>query len=425
MILCVLGGSAHSTPVLIDALARAVPDTEITVRLAGRDPARLQAVARACNLLAADTRIRTEAFAEDRWSLALTGSDVVLIQTRVGGYAARAFDESFSPPFGVPGDEGLGPGGLSAAYRSWPQMRNLFEQVRAIAPLAQVILLSSPLSLLVRLAAVAFPGWPLVGTCELPISTLDQICAATGAYTDQVRFGYTGVNHLGFLHHVYAKLPGHESNDLVMRYAARRHSDTFPSSDLVGRLGGFPLKYLRLHFAPEEIVAEQRRRPTSRSEDLTILAEHSFSVFRDGDAAAIHHALSARRAEWYELAVLPLLLVHLHVPVARPVFLTLADADGEVRERAYAARNGTYTPLPQFAPAPRAIDALVRSFIDYERAAAEAVLSGSASALADALALHPSLPHRHARALAKAIVDQPFVRSPKRIPDQEGELCRT
>ena len=122
MILCVLGGSAHSTPVLIDALARTVPDTEISVRLAGRDRSRLQAVSRACNLLASNTRIHTESFAEDNWERALTGSDVVLIQTRIGGYAARAFDESFSLPYGVPGDEGLGPGGLSAAYRSWPQM---------------------------------------------------------------------------------------------------------------------------------------------------------------------------------------------------------------------------------------------------------------------------------------------------------------
>ncbi len=364
--------------------------------------------------------IHTEVFAEDSWERALTGSNVVLVQARIGGYAARAFDESFSIPFGVPGDEGLGPGGLSAAYRSWPLMRNYFGRLRAIAPAAQVILLSAPLSLLVRLAALAFPGWPLVGTCELPGTTLEQICAATGAQTDQVSFGYTGINHLGFLHHIYAKPPSRDSADLVVRYARQRHSGTFPSSDLVSRLGAFPLKYLRSHFAPEEIVAEQRRHPTSRADDLAILAEHSFAVFRHGDATQIRHALSARRADWYELAVLPLLLSHLQLPVARPVFLTIADANGEVRERAYVHRNGTFKPLPQPALAPPAIDGLLASLVDYERAAAQAVLSGSVSALADALALHPSLPHRHARALADAIVDQPFARR----HEQEEELCR-
>lgn len=419
MILCVLGGSAHSTPVLIDALARAVPKAEIAVRLAGRDRVRLYAVVRACNVLAAGTRIHTEAFAEDNWDRALGGSDVVLIQARIGGYAGRAFDESFSLHLGIPGDEGLGPGGLSAAYRSWPEMRELFEQVRAFAPRAQVILLSSPVSLLVRLAALALPGWPLVGTCELPGFTLDQICAATGVETDHVSFGYRGVNHLGFLHHVYAKGDGREPYDLVMRYAAQRRTETFPSSDLVNRLGAFPLRYLRLHFEPEEIVAEQRGRRTTRADDLAVLGEHSFSVFRDGDAAAIRDALAARPASWYELAVLPLVLSQMHLPVDRRVFLTVADANGEVRERAYVQSNGTFEPLPLSAPAPPAVDALVSSFADYERAAAQAVLKGSVSGLADALALHPSLPLRHAGALAVAIVDQPFACN----RDQKEELC--
>lgn len=420
MILTVLGGSAHSTPVLVDALARAVGDTDILVRLAGRDHAHLHAVARACTLLAADTRIGVEEFGEGRWERALADSDVVLIQVRIGGFAGRAFDESFSLPLGVPGDEGLGPGGLSAAYRSWPQMQALFAQIRKAAPRARVILLSSPCSLLIRLAALTCPGWPLTGTCELPGTTLEHLCSLAGAQAEQVSFGYTGVNHLGFLHHVSAVGDDGAPVDLLARYAAQQHSSVFPLSRLVASLDAFPLKYMRLHFAPGEVITEQRRRPLSRAQELALLAEHSFAVFRDGDVAAIRRALSARRADWYDFAVVPLLLAHLRLPMRRPVFLTVADAKGEVREHAYAQRNGALEPVPQPAPAPAGVAQLVDAFVAYERVAAQAVLIGSVEALAGALAQHPWVLPEHARTLAEGIVGQPF--APVLV--EEEELCR-
>ena len=112
MILTVLGGSAHSTPVLADALRKAAPEARWTMRLAGRSCARLHAVARACDVLSRLREPVSEVYGEDEWAQALRGSDVVLIQTRIGGYEGRGFDESFPLRFGVPGDEGLGPGGL-------------------------------------------------------------------------------------------------------------------------------------------------------------------------------------------------------------------------------------------------------------------------------------------------------------------------
>src|SRR4051812_811323 len=88
---------------------------------------------------------------------ALAGSHAVLIQIRPGGYAGRQFDETFPLSRGVPGDEGLGPGGLSAAWRGWPVIREVLACVRAVAPNACTILLTSPGSLLIRLAAGEFP----------------------------------------------------------------------------------------------------------------------------------------------------------------------------------------------------------------------------------------------------------------------------
>lgn len=92
MIVTVLGGSACSTPWLVEWLSQRHLETPITIRLAGCTPYRLAAVARACALLAEASPIQIEKFEAEEWKRALSSADVVLIQVRVGGLEARHFD---------------------------------------------------------------------------------------------------------------------------------------------------------------------------------------------------------------------------------------------------------------------------------------------------------------------------------------------
>jgi alpha-galactosidase/6-phospho-beta-glucosidase family protein len=55
------------------------------------------------------------------------------------------------------GDEGLGPGGLSAAWRAWPEIKRLMSEIRQHAPQAFVLLLTSPVGLLARVSINEFP----------------------------------------------------------------------------------------------------------------------------------------------------------------------------------------------------------------------------------------------------------------------------
>ena len=64
---------------------------------------------------------------------------------RVGGLAARQADEDLSRRFGVPGDEGLGPGGAANALRTLPVLAELAADLRRVAPGATVLNLVSPL----------------------------------------------------------------------------------------------------------------------------------------------------------------------------------------------------------------------------------------------------------------------------------------
>jgi hypothetical protein len=71
MIVTILGGSAFSTPSLVDWLARRNLDGPLTIRLAGRTRENLLAVARASRLLAEGSPLRIEIFPREAWEEAL------------------------------------------------------------------------------------------------------------------------------------------------------------------------------------------------------------------------------------------------------------------------------------------------------------------------------------------------------------------
>jgi 6-phospho-beta-glucosidase len=115
MKVAVIGGSAFSTPGLMLFLNSNKESGRMEVLLSSRSMRRLEAVKRASMLArTGDIQIEVENIRQETWPRILEGADCVLIQIRVGGYEGRRFDESFSHKYGVCGDEGLGPGGLSA-----------------------------------------------------------------------------------------------------------------------------------------------------------------------------------------------------------------------------------------------------------------------------------------------------------------------
>jgi 6-phospho-beta-glucosidase len=296
-------------------------------------------------LLARDTTLRIESFHHDEWGRALDGADAVLVQIREGGLEARLYDETFPKRYGIPGDEGLGPGGLSAAIRSWPVLRRILSLVNERAPLSLKLLLTSPAGLLVRAAAHEFPGMDLCAICELPFTTLQSITSSP------VTFGYTGVNHLGWLHNII------RGGEPVVE-------------DPV------PLKYWRMHFDRENALREAPRAPT-----LMRIRDQAYRAFNLGAVAEIRAALALRPAPWYTHAVGPLLAD----VTTQPYFLTRPELEGE---HPYSWTGGTFEPLASPA-APHFARRLVDKFLEYERQALPAVLHPSSKTVQQALNSHP------------------------------------
>ncbi|MDQ2841658.1 MAG: hypothetical protein M3Y72_11590 [Acidobacteriota bacterium] len=398
MVVTILGGSAPSTPALVDWLAKQELPSPITIRLAGRSADRLAAVARACAALASGSCIAIQTFRQEHWEEALSGANVVLIQARIGGLPGRAFDETFPNEHGVPGDEGLGPGGLSAAVRGWPELRKILHSVFTCAPASLPLLLTSPGSLLARAVALEFPEWPVYPICELPFTTLAKLCASQGIPTRDVSFSYFGVNHLGWLYNVE-----HLGVDLIDDYARRSEP---PFRELVEECGAIPLKYWRLHFERETVICEQRRAgvANSRASQLEAIQAEALLAFRSGGIADIRRALAKRPAEWYSDAVGPLLAQVAGQEGSHPFFVSTIARDGQIRECACRFEQGAFKPLPMDEPPPRVRD-LVKQFSEYEEIAAASVLEPGHTNLSRALRAHPWVTNREqARHLADEIL---------------------
>ncbi len=393
MIVTILGGSSMSTPALLMATA---PSHGIDFRLAGRSRSGLEGNCRAAKLLNPECPVTVHQCDPETSREVLRGSNVVIIQMRVGGFPGRSFDETFSLPSGIVGDEGLGPGGLSAAWRTWPVLHPWLLAIRTHAPDALVLMVSSPLGILTRATAACFPELECYGICEVPTISLREICSAAGARLQSTTFEYLGVNHIGWLYHVKES-----ATDLLAAFAASRDPSEFPQSAIIHSHCAIPTKYLRLHFQREEVLREQRSAGQIRAQELQQLQDESRTVYASGSAAQIRAALKRRRTPWYSDAIGPFLeaLCSRDSDSDTPFFLTVRNgtwsrqfASDEVLEIPFYIRDRTPVAKPVHGTAPPKVTAMISDFCRYERAATKAVLSRSPRLLLAAVTLHPWTP---------------------------------
>ena len=368
----VLGGTAHSTPALWSYLVNEARLEGLDVKLVGRDPHRLAAVTRACRLLGSSdaNRLRSAVASNGFPAEIFRQANVVLIQIRNGGYAARAFDETFPLAYGVVGDEGLGPGGLSAGIRNWKAIEPALSRISEIAPDAVVLMMSSPVGLLVGASKRRFPHLTLAGICELPWTTLTTTCLAAGIDPAGARFEYFGINHLGWLYGI-----------------AGSGRDIAPD---------VPLKYMRLHEQSATVVDEQRRAERPRGADLDQMSRQAVQVYAKADAVQISEFVERRTTPWYRHAVGPLIAAFAGRDVPGVFFLSVrnegfdaAYRNDDVLEYAHCAMSGKLQRLQRHQPIPPHMLDVISRFVDYERLAMEAVLSARTEDVVNALRIHP------------------------------------
>ncbi len=407
MKIVIIGGSAFSTPHLIRFLCGNKPAARIEVVLAGRSSDRLEAVKRASALMGSgDVKVTIEQVHGNTWGRILDRADCVLIQFRVGGLEGRCFDETFPHKYGLCGDEGLGPSALSVGWRTWPVIAEVLEAILKFCPRSFVILMTSPLSLLVR-AAHTIGATNLVGSCELPWATLQELNKQLGIPSGALDADYLGVNHLGWFLNFR-----NGSRCLDDEIARTTSEDSFPSRNFLRANGCYPTRYLRLHYEREKVLRQQLAQEKSRAEILCDLQNRSYEAYAAGSADDVTEILKQREAPWYSQCVGPLILALHENSSTIPFFLSVPNSsftdflqEDDVIECRHNYVAGELV-RPQLAgPIPLHVRENLTPFVAFERLATKAIMTRSVRLLIEALSLHPwTQDHPQAREIANEIV---------------------
>jgi 6-phospho-beta-glucosidase len=386
--LTILGGSSPFTAALVDALKAAHPAVPPQVLgLYGRNRSHLDLVGRYAetHLGALGWTVRTTTCCAE----ALSDATCVIHQIRYGGMAGRAADERLAQAHGVPADETLGPAGLAAALRMVPALHDLSALIGRSCPGAWVLNLTNPLS--IATAVLSRDGVRhCVGLCELPWYTLREACRFLGLPARAVRWGYSGLNHRGFIH------------ELV--YQGRDYLTALPGLLGEERLGGITAAEItELAAIPLKHFQLLRRRGAAgggRAEYLLRLQANLFAEMR-ASVSRSPPSLTKRYLEWYPGAVVPVLAA-LAAGDGRPEVVNVwreGDVAWEVRARIFPGR---YEILPVPQPS-EAVRRWLEVFAAHERAALAAALAPTRERIENALAADPVVPEKKVGALARAL----------------------
>ncbi|MBV8726894.1 MAG: hypothetical protein JO233_03840 [Candidatus Eremiobacteraeota bacterium] len=401
MKIAIVGGSSQSTPSLFLTQEMRALLSILDVRLVGRSLVKLRAVKRALQVLCSE-RIRVQCHTD---LSGLRDSKIVILQARYGGMPARARDETFPHQFGLCGDEGLGLGGLAAAFRSWPHLGSALSAVEQYCRSAHVLLMTAPLGILTRCARQTYPHLNVSGICELPWHTLVDLAAELMVEVEAIDFDYAGINHLGWFDRVETR-----GSDLIDAYARKRGSGSvFPSALDIATCKAVPLRYLRMHYNPERVLHDQQS-VGCRAAALLRLEKRAFDAFGGGSSAEIKAALTRRPSPWYSYAVAPFISTIAGHNSDVTFFLSGANAgyisdlpDDDVLEKPFRFHNGALTEKKRVNPLPKMLLNQLQHFVEYERVAARAVLSGDPAESRSVLSTHPWMRNADIGALSEAL----------------------
>ncbi len=298
-VITIVGGGVYA-PHLCEALARAIEGTDLELRLSARDPERLRILAAHGGGRVRGIKPAWTVIAAPSLAAALEDTSVVILLARVGGFAARAWDEEFPQRFSLVGDEGLGPGGFANAWRTVPALEWIAAAIRGTAPRARIINLMAPLGITTRLLLER--GLDAVGLCDLPVMTIQHWLARARAPAAETRWRYGGLNHLGWFWDV------RENGRDVLRLLADQEDVAGGSYPIdratLNHFQAAPLRYFYEIFDPEVGTRLGLRRRPHRAQELAELAQTLLERFASAPGSD-HPEARLRPTPWLDLVVAP------------------------------------------------------------------------------------------------------------------------
>lgn len=273
--------------------------------MVGRTRDKLEKVAAAAAHVAKSAAVPLKISFETDTRKGLDGADYVLNQIRVGGYAARAYDERFPQQFGIMGEETYGPGGMSNAMRTVPVVLEYCREIEAVAPQAVVLNLTNPNSF-IQYAATRYSKVNIVGVCDSPAGIGEEIAAMLGLPYKDLWFEYVGMHHFGWVIKAI-----YQGRDLMPEILSKiEEVPGLPvDADIARAVGGIPTSYFKYYYHANRVLNKQVTKARVRAEELMELEAQVLKEF-DESSDGLPEALLKRGAHWYGAIVAPVMLAH-------------------------------------------------------------------------------------------------------------------
>jgi 6-phospho-beta-glucosidase len=390
--LTVVGGGSTYTPELVDGIAR-LRDTLPVEQLVLTDPA--------ADRLALVGSLGRRMFSREghdgvvSWTTdldeAVRDADVVLLQLRIGGQAARAVDETLPLECGCVGQETTGAGGLAKALRTVPVVLDVAERVRKLArPDAWIVDFTNPVGIVTR--ALLDAGHRAVGLCNVAIGYQRQAAQLLGVNASRISLDHVGLNHLTWERAI--RLDGVDVlPQLMAEHGEELAGRTGMPLELSRRLGVLPSYYLRYFYQHDAVVTEQRSEP-SRAAKVAAIERELLEIYADPALDTKPALLQQRGGAYYSEAAVDLVASLMSdggdVQVVNlrnnGTFAGLSD-DAVIEVPAVIGAHGA-TPV-ELEPLAPLYAGLVQHVSAYEELALEAALQGGRERVFRALLAHP------------------------------------
>jgi len=392
MKVAVVGGGSTYSPELVDGFARLRDQLDVA-ELVLVDPAadRLDVVGPfARRLFAAHGHPGTVRWTADPDD-GLDGADVVVIQLRVGGQAARISDETFPLDCGCVGQETTGAGGLAKALRTVPVVLDVAARVaERAAPGAWIVNFTNPTGIVTR--ALLDAGHRAVGLCNVAIGFQRRFARLLGVEPAAITLDHIGLNHLTWERAAYL-----DGVDRLPELLATHLDDLAGEVQIPPRvlttLGNVPSYYLRYFYSHDRVVAEERDTPRRGARVAEIEAE-LLRMYADPALTSKPELLSQRGGAFYSEAAVGLIsslsagddAVHA-VDVRNDGTMPFLPDDAVIEVSCRVDKQGA-TPLPVGAVAPE-LAGLIAHVSAYEELAVDAARHGGPDRVYAALLAHP------------------------------------
>jgi 6-phospho-beta-glucosidase len=305
MKVAVVGGASTYTPELVDGIAR-LQDQFGVDELVLIDPAeeRLELVAGISQRIFAKYGYSGRLTFTTDLDRAVGDAAVVLLQLRVGGQAARAVDESLPLRCGCVGQETTGAGGLAKALRTVPVILQIAERVsRLAAEDAWIIDFTNPVGIVTR--ALLDDGHRAVGLCNVAIGNQRTAAKLLGVEPTAVTLDHVGLNHLTWTRRVLIdgqdRLP-----ELLSTSAEELAGRSGIPAELLRRLAVWPSYYLRYFYEHDQVVEQQRAKP-SRAEEVSAIERQLLEIYADPSVDEKPDLLQQRGGAYYSEAAVDLM----------------------------------------------------------------------------------------------------------------------